>query len=452
MSLTSLLSIARSALLTQQKAMAVTSNNIANAQTPGYSRQRLDLVPADPQIGANGTLGRGVTDLGVSRARDLFSDATYRRQSGLLGASTTLHDMLSQIEGAVNEPSDTGVSAALDGMLNSFADLANNPASSAGRQLVQQAAGRFAQQLHQLDGQVKAVGQDATDRLTADVAQINSLAAKVADLNNQIQSVGTGAPELADQRDQLVDQISSLVDVRTLQRADGTVAVLAGDTMLVDGANSQTLEVRGAPGAVKVGVAGGGPDLLVGGGETGGLLQLLNVELPQIQNGLDTFAQSVVTEVNAIHQTGYTAGGATATDFFDPSGVTAGTIKLTAAVQASGDNIAAGGSAAAGDGAVALQISGLRSNGVASLGGTTLGSYYTDLAGSIGVRVQSTSQDVSVQQTLVDQADAQRSSVSGVSVEEEMTNLIAQQEAFSAAAKLVKTADDMMQAVLNMVG
>ena len=454
MSLASLLSIARSALAVQQRAMDVTAHNVANAQTPGYSRQRLNVSAAPPLVSTLGTLGRGVTSAGISRARDLFSDAVYRRESGLLGDSGSMRDTLSQVESAMNEPSDSGVAAALDGLFASFSDLANDPAGSTSRALVQQAASRFVQRLHQLDSDVSSVTDDALARLRSQVDQLNGLATRIADYNQQILAAqGTGgAPDLEDQRDVLVDQVSGLVGARVLQHADGTIAVLAGDAVLVDGSTVQTFEMRGlATGGFALGVAGGGPQVDPGGGSVGALVRLVDTTLPGVRQQLDTLARNLVAEVNRIHRTGYTLTGATGTDFFDRAGLTAHTIALAPGVAASGDAIAAGGTAAAGDGSVALQLAGLARTGLVALGGRTLRSYYTDVAAAVGTGVSDAAQDADAYGTMADAADTSRSNTSGVSVDEEMVALISQQQAYSAASRLVKAADEMMQDILQML-
>jgi flagellar hook-associated protein 1 FlgK len=163
------------------------------------------------------------------------------------------------------------------------------------------------------------------------------------------------------------------------------------------------------------------------------------------------FAGALVTEVNAIHRTGYTPGGATNTDFFDPAGTTAGTLALTAPIAASATNIAAGATNAPGDGSIALQIAGLAGTGVLSLAGKSLREFYVEIAAGVGLEVRNAMEDADTQQELVDYADLRRSSVSGVSVEEEMVALIAQQQAYSAAARLVRVADEMMQDLMNTI-
>jgi flagellar hook-associated protein 1 FlgK len=455
MSLSSLFSIARSALLAHQRAMSVTAHNVANAQTPGYSRQRLDLVPADPLRGPLGTIGRGVTEAGISRARDRFFDAAFRRESGLLSGSGTLANLLSQVEAAVHEPSDVGIAATLDGMFKSFADLANDPSSGPNRELVRQAATRLIQQLHQLDAQIGAVAQDAVDRMKSEVAEVNSLASRIAALNSEILSAGgpgRSAPDLEDQRDLLVDRLSSMISVRVLQREDGTISVLAGDTMLVDAAAAQSLAVQPlATGGFRLVSAVGGGTVDPGSGSLKALVDLTTTTLPGIQLQLDKLAAAIVTEVNAIHRTGYTPAGSTGTDFFDPSGVTARTIALAPPIAASGSAIAAGGTAAPGDGSIAQRIADLAGARVGSLGGKSLREFYVEIAASVGLDVLHATQDAETQQALVDQAELQRSSVSGVSIEEEMIALIAQQQAYSAATRIITAADEMIQDLLNMI-
>lgn len=456
MSLGSLLSIARSALLAHQRAMEVTANNVANVNTPGYSRQRLELTPATPLVGPFGTLGRGVQDNGVSRARDTFLDASFRRDSGLLGNSTTLTSYLSQVETAFQEPSDTGLGSALDKLFQSFGDLANDPPSTANRDLVVAAGQRLVSQFHTLDTQVTAIGQDTVDRMRANVADVNAMAKQIAALNQQIQASGGPnhqAADLQDQRDALIDQMSSLVSVTVVDHGNGSIAVQAGSTVLVDGTATQTLQVQAlAGGGFGVGVSGSSGTVDLGPGAISALVDLSSVRLPAVRAKLDTLARTLVTQMNAMHSAGFTLDGTTGVNFFDPAGVSAGTIALSSDVVASSRNVAAAGSPAPGDGSLALQFSTLGSAPLAALGGSSVRDFFTQVAAGVGTDVANAGQDVDSQQTLVDSADQMRSSVSGVSLEEEMTNLITQQQAYGAAARLLTVADQMMQELLATLG
>ena len=160
---------------------------------------------------------------------------------------------------------------------------------------------------------------------------------------------------------------------------------------------------------------------------------------------------ALVTEVNTLHRGGRTLDGFPAGDFFDPTGLTAGDLGLSEGVARSAGNIAAGASGGAGDGSIALGIAGLRSAGSAALGGESLGEFYTGLVATVAVMVRGAEQSAVAQDAMLANVRAQRSSVSDVSTDEEMVMLIRQQQAYSAASRLVNVADEMMQDVLRMV-
>ncbi|HTO91382.1 MAG TPA: flagellar hook-associated protein FlgK [Candidatus Sulfotelmatobacter sp.] len=451
MSLISLLSIARSALLEQQRAMAVTSHNVANANTPGYTRQRLDLVSETPDQSPWGAIGRGVTDTGITRIRDAFLDISVRGDSGSLGNAQTRFDLLSTVNSALMEPSDSSIGAAFDGMMQSFADLANDPTSGPQRELTRAAAQRFVDQMHRVSGSIDQAQQEGISRLQSQVSDVNQLADQLAQLNNKIAGSGAAnSPDLMDQRDNLIDQLSTYGSVQVTPQSDGSVNIRFGDVSLVEGGQSHSLSVVPVGGGWGVGTTPTGPAVNTGAGSLSALTDLVTHTLPGMKAQLDAFANAAVTQVNNLHRLGYTLNGSTGVDFFDPAGTTAGNIQLSAAVQGSTDQIAAASTAAPGDGNTALALSALGNQQILSLGGKTMREYYNGFAADIGAGVQNADQDVSVQQTLRDHDDGLRQSVGGVSVDEEMVNLIGQQQAYSAAAKIVTAADTMLQTLLNM--
>jgi flagellar hook-associated protein 1 len=457
MSLVSLLSIARTALLAQQRAMSVTGHNVANAQTPGYTRQVLDLHAAGPLWTPHGTLGLGVEAGAVLRMRDVFLDPAYRRSADQLGSATARQQTLTAIENAVNEPSDTGVSAALDALFKSFGDLAGNPADRTLRSLVLDRAGTLVARLNSLGRSMAQSAADNQTRMKTQVDQVNDIARRIGELDAQIRAAGGpegSAADLEDQRDMLIDQLSSLVPTQVIHRDDGTFAIAVGDTLLVDGANVRTLDMRPAGGGgYTVGVTGDpAPIDLGGGGSLGASVELSTVTLPALQAKLDTFVSALVSEFNGIHGAGYTPAGTTGVAFFDPAGVTAATIAISGSVAGKPDQIAASAGPAGSDGDVALRLAGLGQKPVTALGGLTLRDAYADFAGDVATQAGRAGLDVDTAQTLNDQAAAQRASANGVSVDEEMTTLIAQQQAYQAAARLVQAANDMIADVMRMVG
>jgi len=455
MSLSSILSIARSALLTQQLAMEVTANNVANANTPGYSRQTLQLTPGTPVQFPLYSVGSGVDAAGITRSRSQFYDASYRTDNGLLGQSSTLNGYLSQIEGALNEPSDNGLSAALSGMFGSLSDLSNDPANPTNRDVVVSSATRVVNVLHSMNTQITTADQNALTDMRTQVDQVNQLTTQIAQLNQQITASNRAdgsSSDLEDQRDNLIDQLSQYMNVRVTQHDDGSASVAAGDTLLVDGSQSSGLSVGTVGQGWGLFPAGGGAQIDAQTGTLAALADLTQNRIPAVVAGLDKIANSLVTEFNAIHEQGYTASGATGIDFFDPTGTTAGTIQLSAALQASSDNLAVSANGQPGNGDIASQLAAFSTTGAASLGGQTFGDAFTGLATQLGTDVNSTGQDATANQALVSRDDQARTSVSGVSSDEEMVALINEQQAYQAAARLVSVADQMSQDLMTLIG
>ena len=452
MSLVSLLSIARSALMVHQRAMTVTGNNVANANTPGYSRQRLQLTEMTPLWTPNGVMGRGVDAQTVTRARDTFFDAGYRRENGDLGKASTSNDLLSQLESALGEPSNTGLRDAMDGLFTAFTNLANDPGNTTSRTLTRKAATRMITQFHQTDANLSQLINDGTARLTDQVSQVNNLTKQIADLNTKIlASNPQGNPELADARDLAIDQLSSMMSVTVVQHDDGTVAVQTGGALIVDGAQARGLTVRISGSGPGVGFTSDAGTIDAGSGSIKALVTLTSTTLPGYRAQLDQLANNLVTQFNAIHRGGYTSTGNTNIDFIDPAKLTAGTIDLSIPIQTSTDNIAASGTSASGDGTTAQRLGDLIRTPIAGLGNVSMRDFFVNFVSTVGVAVSDAQQQTTVQQTLVGNMDAQRQQVSGVSVDEEMVNLISQQQAYGAAAKLVNAANDMVQELLDMI-
>ncbi len=388
MSLTSLLSIARSALLAHQKAMTVTAHNIANAQTPGFSRQRLTLTAEQPVLTVFGTLGRGVTDTGVTRARDRFFDGTFWGESAQLGDSNTRVDYWSRVEAAMGEPSETGIAASLDGLFSAFGDLANEPTSGTNRELVRQSASRLIRRFHELDGQVTSAQADVAKQMQVQVDEVNDITGRIVKLNQQILASGGpghSAPDLMDQRDLLVDRLSQRLSVRVIDHENGTISVLAGGVTLADGPSTHALAVVAVGGGVAVGLAGDTTALPIDSGTLAALSKLSTTGLTDLRARLDNLASTIVTQVNAVHRTGYNADGGFGLDFFDPAGLTANSLQLSSAVTASSGAIALGNTADPGNNSVVSQLAAMGRVTIAGLGNKTLREYYIDLATTVGM-------------------------------------------------------------------
>ena len=480
----SLIGIGRSALVAQQQALQVLSQNIANAETPGYSRQEAVLTANTPVRLAYGNIGTGVTVSVIQRKRDAFLDDGVRSSSGQAGEASLRSTLLGQIEGVFGEPAEAGMADALDKFWGSWSDLASNPTNGAAQAVVQQRGRQLAQRFNEYDGQLTRLRQSNLDRVEGTVARINSIANQIADLNNRILSSegnNTPANDLRDARDGLLDDLSKLAATRVFPSAtNGGVQVVIGNTTLVDGASARALTARLAPQnpppaapdldlPVRI-YSGTSPDPLTGfGGELGAVLDVLGRDLPDMRGRLDALAAGIAREVNTLHSGGYTFSGAAipgtaAGNFFDPGTVSdpvrASTLRLSTAVATDARAVAVSGDASSPTGnSVARDIASLRITSptityTSSTGVTESGSFFSFFQKSVtqlGIDVRGARDNASVYSALQEQAEARRQSVSGVNIDEELVQMVRLQQSYTAASKLIKTADELMQTILQLI-
>lgn len=450
-----------------QTAIDVVSHNVANAATDGYSRQRAELVASTPQITPNGIIGRGVEINDIARLRDSLLDVSFRSETSGAGYWERRGMLLGQVEALHGDLGSPGLSSALDQFWTSWSDLANDPTNSGARTLVRQAADDVIAQFQRLSNGLDQIQGTADLRLRADVDQVNQLTASIASLNKRIVAAEAGgytAGDLRDARDLAIDQLSQLASVQVVQRNNGSVGVSVNGISVVDGEFSANLVVDTSGGAFSV-RSSNGSVIANPGGAIGATIGVLNTDIAQARTELDTIARELAIAVNAVHQTGMNAAGQTNVLFFDdmggnPAGITARNLSLSAAVVADSDAIAAGTPAidpitsnpvyGAGRNDVALALSQLRDTPNAALQNLSLGGAYAASAGRVGRSLRTAMDNEAVHTTLAGQADMTRSSVSGVNIDEEMVNLIRFQNAYAAAARLVTTADEMMQTILDM--
>lgn len=456
-SIGSLLQIAKTGLSTQQLAMGVAAHNLANASTEGYSRQRA-IIAANPTIRTSeGVFGTGVRIDNVEQIRDARLDAVFYRESGSAMESETRAGVLGRIESLLGEPSDTGLSAALDQFYSGWSEFGSNPNGSIVRSAVRQQATLLLNRFRSLAAGIDSIRQEVDTRLIAAVDRATNLSADVARYTQQIviaESGGSTAGDLRDARARALTELAELMPIQVTERAGGSMGVNSSGIGIIDGAYSLKLEVSIVGGTYGVAVVGRPGLFLDTGGTVGGLLTVLNKDYPDAIKRLDDLASALVTEVNTVHKTGTNPDGNTNVDFFIATGTKASSIALSAAVLASTDAIAAGtpdgsGNYRAGANDVALAVAALRDKDIASLS-MTMGEHYQGLVSNVGSAVRSSMQSAEVSRVLSDQADARRMGLSGVSVDEELVKIIEFQTAYQASARVVTTANEMLQSLLNM--
>jgi len=456
-SLGSLLQIGKGALGAQQNAMNVIAHNIANASTEGYSRQRPVLEAATPLNTPQGVFGTGVSTQSVQRIRDDLLDGVYYREAGTAAQHETRSEVMTRIEEMLGEPSNVGLAAAMDALYSSWSDLASNPASPTTRTAVQQAGQLLSQKFHDIAANLDQIRQEVDTRMVTAVDRVNALAADIAEINGRIVATEAGggtAGDLRDRRTKALIELGQLMPIQVNERGSGDIGVTTSGFSIIDGVYSTPVEIRTVAGTTGIAVVGRPVLLTENGGKIGGLLSVLNTDHPDVVNRIDQLASSIVSEVNAVHQTGTNAMGNTGVDFFDPTQTTAGSIQLSAAVSADSDEVAAGtpdgtGGYRAGANDVALAIGTLRDTTIVALG-TTMNQHYQGVVSDVGQVVRSSTQAAEVQRTLAEQADVRRMSYSGVSIDEELVKLIEFQTAYQASARVVSAADEIIQSLLSI--
>lgn len=321
-----ILNIGTSALLSLQRAISVTGNNIANVNTEGFSRQRVDFAALPPQDIGVGFIGSGVTIAGITRSYDQFLAGDLRDRTASEASARTLADLAGRVDGLLANP-NTGLAPALDGFFAAVQDVANNPGSLPERQVLLARGQELADRFAYLDARLNDFSQESNVRINDAVREINSLAASLADLNDQVVLAFTGnAPpnDLLDTRDQVLNRLAELVGVTTAEQGDGAVNVFIGNgqSLLVGNTVTELVAFNDPadPTRLAVGVAGLATPTDIGrflqGGELGAVLSFRGELLDGARSQLGVIAAGFAAEVNGQQNLGLDLNGNLGGDFF----------------------------------------------------------------------------------------------------------------------------------------
>jgi len=581
-----------SALAANSQALSVTSNNIANVNTPGYSREEVVLATRPAQVIGGLELGLGVSVEKTQSVVDAFSELGLANATSAEAQTDKQSTNLQQVESVFNELGTNGLSSYINDFFNASQEVASDPSSVTARNDLLNKASIAVDRFHTLSNSLQNSQSLIDGDISDQVKQINSLASQIVDLNDQIQNAGGDALSLRDARTEKVQELSGLVDTKSVETSDGVFQVyIASGLQLVTGSSQATLSTQpdvSNNNHLKILFAvgsGASTDVTshIQGGALKGLLTVRDQNIPAYQNNLNELAYELTTQVNAIHSSGYDLNGNTGNDFFKnltniasstdlvtnlrtssgtrldvhsgdvinisgtlgagfsttltvgdgttlanvassiqtalrsaagSSGdevaavqadgsikVTSGTnaitgltvsiagndtfntaftfpgaivahhgigsstgvdvpnpdaasqIDLDDAVKDTPSAIAAAGSAGEvpGGNTAALALANLQTSNVSfSTGSSTISSFYGDLLAKIGSDSQNATNSAQFASDLLTQAQVQRESISGVSLEEEQLNLLKYQSAFQAAAKLVSIADDVFKSLVNL--
>lgn len=441
------LSIAKSALEVQQYGIQVAGHNIANANTEGYSRQRVVSSARTPLDTPHGPLGTGVQVEAVERERDRFLDEQVRTAGGELGRWTQAERALSEVEGVFSEPSEGGLNALLRKFWDGWRALADRPESMAARQVVLGRARALVEAFHRLRRKLEDVQYDMNTSISSKVEEVNRIAGQIADLNLKIlnsEVTGHAANDERDRRDLLLDRLAEIVKIKVIEGPDGTVNVYVSGRPLVEGkevSRLSTVSREGLP--VEVVWEDDYAEVDVSGGELKGILEARG-KVGSYMERLDIFARTLAGQVNSIHMEGYTLDGATGINFFRSDVQGADDIELSDEVSGDPSKIAASKDGGPGDGSNALDIADLEYQ-------RPLDDYYRSIVVELGQDLEEARFMRENHELLSERLRNERESVIGVSLDEEMIKLIRYQHAYVAAAKLTSIVDEMIGTALEMM-
>jgi flagellar hook-associated protein 1 FlgK len=485
------LEIARRGLTVSQQAITLTGNNISNANTEGYTRQRLviESIYPDTKTRFSGgiSIGGGAQAANIEQIRSAYIDKQLRGEYAALGQWGTRSEELQFIESVLNETSESGtLSTALADFYESLSQLTTGSDSVEIRTNVQQNAIKLCETMNYYYEQLVDLQNSYNDAMLATVDNINGMLTRIASYNEEITAYelsGQNANELRDCRNTLLDELSQLVDISYSENADGELTVAVQGTALVSHTNvtrlsavaDQTGTVSGEAGYYSIYYEGTTTEFDYSSGELQAFADLRdsntvdNIGVPYLLSNLNTLAQSLAQEFNAVHETGYTipfGGGTSQTniDFFDvPAGgygdITAGNISLSQEVTDSVYNIAASSAEVdltaadtqEGNNEVALLLYELTTSG-------TLGSvgnfenYLQSFVVQLGIASAGAQEMADSQAAIAENLEMRKESISGVSLDEEMMNLISYQHTYSAASRVLSAVDEALDILINRTG
>lgn len=458
-----------SALSAQSRAVEIAGKNLANVNNPNYARQNVVLGNLGTIQTPTGPESMGVTALGVEQARDSLLDQQVMREASLTADYTAQQQAYQRMQAGLGQSvnstkntsgtsstGDNGIASALDDFFTSFQSLAANPTDAGTRSTLLQNATVLTDRVQLADQRLAQVQTDLSTQIGTDVTTVNSLLANIADLNSQIGRFEVNNPgsavDLRDQRQAALEQLAAKLPVTVTGGPNGQVQVSAKDP---SGASVVLVNLA----VVSATVAFNGTQLTAGtpptvlapaSGSIQGALTARDGPLKTLRGSLDSLASQLVTSVNAAYNPTGTTG-----DFFDSTGTTAGTLALASGLNSV--NLKASDGGPAGDNTVALAIAQLANQSFSTTGTPaaaidgTFGGFFSSAVSDAGQALAGANAQVTEQTSIEQLVRSQRDSVSGVSLDEEMANLMKYQRAFQASSRVFTTISDLLDTV-NKLG
>lgn len=465
------LNLASQSMQTQMTGIEVTGQNLANVNTSGYTRQTVD-IQTSPDIETDiGPEGTGSEAVSIQQAVDTLLNGQIQSQQSVNGYWNSQQSALQSVQDSLDEflsstsssssssssgetTTSSGLSTLLNNVFNDFQSVATSPTSISARQTLISDAQTLTSAFNQISSQLSQENASLNSSLSSDVTSANQLISGIAALNLQISSAeadGGNPNDLLDEQQQDLNNLAQLTDITTSTGTNGAVNVSIGGQTMVSGSQVVNTLQTYNPGNdnLLVQTATGGVPLTLTGGSMQGTIDARDGTLATLQSNLNTLASVLIVQVNSIYGTGYSLTGTSEPDFF--TGSNAATIGVNSSLANDPSAFQASGSAtASGDNTVALELAELADTTQGNLGQNTFSGSLAQTVGSFGDALQTANNQASNQTAVMNMLTSQQSSISGVSIDQEMTNLLSFQQAYEASAELVTTVNQMMGDTLGM--
>ena len=446
-----LFSIPLSGLDAASTAMSAIANNIANLNTPGYTRERPVLQEADPIISNGIAYGTGVKLQGIESLRNSILELQIGNETQQQGQSQAYVNAVGQAQTLF--PSDTsGIGQQISNFFQSLNSLSTDPSNLALRQSVLSAAGSMASAFNGTANQLSAVRNSLDQNVQRTVGEVNQITQQIAGLNTKLAGISnssTGYGSFIDQRDALVQKLSGLIDVSVINNGTSITLTTKQGAALVVGNQSFALSTALDPASGVQHIYSQGTDITgdISGGQLGGFLQARDQTLPAMQTQLDSLAGGLTQALNTAHAMGFDLNGNAGGNLFSPvSG--AGAAASMAVAITDPTLLAASSDGTTGSNGNLANLSAVANQAVSN--GMTPTGAYSNLVFQVGSAVSDGNTELDASNTMLQQLQQQQASVSGVSLDEEASNLLLYQRAYQAAAQAISTIDQMLQTAIQM--
>lgn len=461
------LSIANSGIQAAQVGIDLTGNNLANVSNPSYARRRIVLESRRIAEGLPG----GVSIRMVEAVRDNLLDSQVVREKaatahlesrqgafqlaqGFLGQTVDQQSSAGNLAQAAIGSGQYHLAYGLSQFFGAAQRAAVNPNSMADRQILALNSSQLADRFRQVDSQLRRIGVDMDKDIREEVFKANELLKQISEVSRELSVVKNTRPDsVASLQDQLqvrMEELGDIVSFESVTDESSQLEITIGGVALISSNRLVgSLATTGDPGRLDVGVVGqNGIGAPIGTGRIRGWIEARDGGIQDLIDQNDRLARTLMSEVNRLHAAGTGLDGAGGRDFFVGTG--AGDIRVDAVLMADPRKIQLSGTGSAGDNSIAVAIGRLQETAIADLGGQTFAGYYNQAVAAIGQQLSGTNSQLRDQEVIVGLLRSQRQAVSGVNLDEEMSNLLVMQRAFQASARLVSTVDTLMETVIRL--